>query len=82
MSKSKTVPEGLKDQECKKGSRMKCPKIPYVPVVSLVQDAVNTAKEYPMKIKLPDKPKSRYPFGIPFVFGVVGVRSLLRQLGS
>ena len=56
MSLTKAVPEGLKDQECKKGSCAKHPPIPYVPVVNPVQDLVN-AKEPPMKIKLPDRTK-------------------------
>ena len=55
MSNSKAVPEGLKHQEYEKGSRAKRPPIPYVPVVDPVQDVVNTTKEHPMKIKLPDK---------------------------
>ena len=38
MSNSKAVPDGLKDQECKKGSRAKRPPILYVPVVNPVQD--------------------------------------------
>ena len=53
MSNAKAVPEGLKDQECEKGSRAKRPPIPYVPVVDPVQEVVNTTGT--MTIKLPDK---------------------------
>ncbi len=60
MSLAKAVPEGLKDQEYKKGSRTKHPPIPYVPVIDPVQDVVNS-KERPMKIKLPDKTKIQVP---------------------
>ena len=70
MSLTKAVPEGLKDQECKKGSRAKRPPIPYVPVVDPVQDVVN-AKDHPMKIKLPDKTEIQVPIwhsGMPEVF--------------
>ena len=53
MSNSKAVPEGLKDQECKKGSRAKRPPIPYVPVINPVQDVVNImGNEHPMKTKI------------------------------
>ena len=45
MSNFKDVPEGLKDQECKKGRRAKRPPIPYVPVVDPVQDIINTTKD-------------------------------------
>ncbi len=71
MSNSKAVPEGLKDQKCEKGSRAKHPPIPYVPVVNPVQDVVNTMKEHPMKIKLPDKTKIQVPIwhqGMPEAF--------------
>ena len=70
MSLAKAVPEGLKDQECKKGSRAKRPPIPYVPVVDRVQDVVNS-KERPMKIKLPDKTEIQVPIwhsGTPEAF--------------
>jgi hypothetical protein len=60
MSLPKAVPEGLKDQECEKGSCAKRPPIPYVPVVDPVQDIVNS-KERPMKIKLPDKTEIQVP---------------------
>ena len=40
MSMSKAVPEGHKNQECKKGNRKKCPPIPYIPVVEEVQEAI------------------------------------------
>jgi hypothetical protein len=66
----KAVPKGLKDQECKKGSRVKHPPIPYVPVVNPVQDVVNS-KERPMKIKLPDKTEIQEPIwhsGTPEAF--------------
>jgi hypothetical protein len=36
MSASKSVPEGLKNQECEKGNRKKRPPIPYVPLVNEV----------------------------------------------
>ena len=70
MSLAKAVPEGLKDQECEKGSRAKRPPIPYVPVVDPVQDVVNS-KERPMKIKLPDKTEIQVPIwhsGTPEAF--------------
>jgi hypothetical protein len=57
MSTSKSVPEGLKSQECEKRNRKKRPSIPYVPMVNEVQEAVATGKEYTYKIKLPDKTK-------------------------
>ena len=61
MSNSKAVPEGLKDQECEKGSRARLPPIPYVPVIDPVQEIVNSQKEHPMKIKLPDKTEIQVP---------------------
>ena len=73
MSNSKAVPEGLKDQECEKGSRAKRPPIPYVPVIDPVQDVVNTTKEHPMKIKLPDKTEIQVPIwhqGMPKAFSI------------
>ena len=79
MSNSKAVPEGLKDQECEKGSRAKRPPIPYVPVVDPVQDVVNTTKEHPMKIKLPDKTEIQVPIwhqGTPEAF-LIHVRETL-----
>ncbi len=61
MSNSKAIPEGLKDQECEKGSRARRPPIPYVPVIDPVQEIVNFSKEHPMKIKLPDKTVIQVP---------------------
>ena len=61
MSTSKAVPEGLKNQECKKGNRKKRPPIPYVPTVDEVQEAVNKGKEYSYKIKLTDKTEFSVP---------------------
>ncbi len=55
MSTTKAVPEGLKNQECKKGNRKKCPPIPYVPMVDEVQEAVSKGKDFSYKIKLPNK---------------------------
>ncbi len=57
MSTSKAVPEGLKNQECKKGNRKKRPPIPYVPVVDEVQEAITKRKKYFYKIKLSNKTK-------------------------
>ena len=61
MSTSKADPEGLKNQECEKGNRKKCPPIPYVPIVDEVQEAVAKGKEYSYKIKLPDKTEFSVP---------------------
>jgi len=61
MSASKSVPEGLKNQECEKGNRKKRPPISYVPVVNEVQEAIAKGKEYSYKIKLPDKTKFSVP---------------------
>ncbi len=61
MSASKSVPEGLKNQDYKKGNRKKCPPIPYVPVVNEVQEAATKGKEYSYKIKLPDKTEFSVP---------------------
>jgi hypothetical protein len=61
MSTSKAVPDGLKNQECKKGNRKKRPPIPYVPMVDEIQEAVNKGKEYSYKIKLPDKTEFSVP---------------------
>ncbi len=61
MSASKSVPEGLKNQECEKGNRKKRPPIPYMPVVNEFQEAVAKGKEYSYKIKLPDKTKFSVP---------------------
>ena len=61
MSASKSVPEGLKNQECEKGNRKKRPPIPYVPLVNEVQEAVAKGKEYTYKIKLPDKTEFSVP---------------------
>ncbi len=51
MSTSLKSPDGLKDDECKKGQLSHRPPIPYVPVVDIV-----TPKDEPQvfKIKLPD----------------------------
>jgi hypothetical protein len=61
MSMSKAVPEGLKNQECKKGNHKKRPPIPYVPVVDEVQEAVSKGKDFSYKIKLPDKTQFSVP---------------------
>ena len=61
MSTSKAVPQGLKNQECKKGNRKKHPPIPYVLVVDEVQEAVSKGKDFSYKIKLPDKTKFSVP---------------------
>ncbi len=61
MSTNKSVPEGLKNQECKKGNRKKRPPIPYVPIVNVVQEAISKGKEYTYKIKLPDKTEFSVP---------------------
>ena len=61
MSMSKAVPEGLKNQECKKGNRKKRPPIPYVPVVDEVQEAISKGKDFSYKIKLPNKTKFSVP---------------------
>ena len=61
MSTSKAVPKGLKNQECEKGNRKKCPPIPYVPVVDEVQEAVLKGKDFSYNIKLPNKTKFSVP---------------------
>ena len=61
MSANKSVPEGLKNQECEKGNQKKRPPIPYVPVVNEVQEAISKGKEYSYKIKLPDKTEFSVP---------------------
>jgi hypothetical protein len=61
MSTNKAVPEGLKNQKCKKGYRKKCPPIPYVPMVDEVQEAISKGKEFSYKVKLPDKTKFSVP---------------------
>ncbi len=61
MSMNKSVPEGLKSKECKKGNRKKRPPIPYVPVVNEVQEAIAKGKKYTYKIKLPDKTEFSVP---------------------
>jgi hypothetical protein len=61
MSATKTVPEGLKNQECEKENRKKCPPIPYIPVVDKVQEAVSKGKDFSYKITLPDKTKFSVP---------------------
>jgi hypothetical protein len=61
MSASKSVPEGLKNQECKKGNWKKRPPITYVPVVNEVQEAIAKGKEYSYKIKLPNKTEFSVP---------------------
>ena len=71
MSKSKSVPDGLRDQECERGSRTKRPPISYVPAVDPVQDAVSGTKKYPLKIKLPDNTEFSVPIwntGTPEAF--------------
>jgi hypothetical protein len=60
MSMSKAVPEGLKNQECKKGNRKKHPSIPYVPVGDVVQEAISKGKDFSYN-KLPDKTKFSVP---------------------
>jgi hypothetical protein len=61
MSTSKAVPEGLKNQECEKGNRMKHPPIPYIPIVDGFQEAITKGKEFSYKIKLPDKTEFSVP---------------------
>ena len=61
MSTSKAVPDGLKNQECKKGNKKKRPPIPYMPVVDEVQEAVSKGKDFSYKIKLPDKTEFSVP---------------------
>jgi hypothetical protein len=61
MSTSKAVPEGLKNQECEKGNRKKCPPIPYVLISDKVQEAVLKGKDFSYKIKLPDKTEFSVP---------------------
>jgi hypothetical protein len=61
MSKSKAVLEGLKNQECKKGNRKKCPPIPYEPGVDEVQEAISKGKDFSYKIKLPNKTEFSVP---------------------
>jgi hypothetical protein len=61
MSMSKAVPEGLKNQECNKGNRKKCPPIPYLPMVDVVQEAIAKGKDFSYKIKLPNKTKFSVP---------------------
>ena len=79
MSLAKAIPKGLKDQECKKGSRAKHPPVPYVPAVNPVQDVVS-AKECLMKIKLPDKAKIQVPIwhsGMPEAFFIHICKAIL-----
>ena len=79
MSNSKAVPKGLKDQECKKGSRAKRPPILYVSIIDPIQDVINMAKEHPMKIKLPDKTEIQVPIwhsGMPEAF-LIHIREAL-----
>jgi hypothetical protein len=61
LSMSKAVPEGLKNQECKKGNRKKYPPIPYVPVVDKVQEVILKGKDFSYKIKFHDKTKFSVP---------------------
>jgi hypothetical protein len=61
MSTSKAVPEGLKNQECEKGNRKKCPPIPYVPVADEVQEAISKGKDFSYKIKLSNKTEFSVP---------------------
>ncbi len=65
MSTTKTVPEGLKNQECKKGNRKKRPPIPYIPVLDEVQEVVLKGKDFSYKIELPAKTKFSVPSGTP-----------------
>ena len=58
MSMNKAVPEGLKNKECKKGNRKKCPPIP---IVDEVQEAIAKGKDYSYKINLPDKTEFSVP---------------------
>jgi hypothetical protein len=61
MNASKSVPEGLKNQECEKGNWKKRPPIPYVPIVDEVQESIAKGKEYSYKIKLPNKTQFSVP---------------------
>ena len=55
---SKSVPSGLKDQECERYSK-KRPPIPYVPVVDDVQDSVAVlSKDTSLKISLPGESRN------------------------
>ncbi len=44
MSLVKTVPEGIKDSECKRINLRKPPTVPYVPENGIVQEAVSNLK--------------------------------------
>ena len=71
MTKSKSVPDGVRDQDCERGSCTKRPPISYVPAVDPVQDAVSGTKKYPLKIKLPDNTEFSVPIwntGTPEAF--------------
>ena len=86
MSTSKAVPEGLKNQECKKGNQKKRPPILYVPIVYEVQEAIVKGKEYPYKIKLPDKTEFSVPIwdtGTPeaFLIHVQQAKSACKRKG-
>jgi hypothetical protein len=86
MSMSKAVPEGLKNQECKKGNGKKRPPIPYVPVVDEVQEAIAKGKDFSYKIKLPNRPSLVYPSGTlgptrPFSFMCSKPKAHVRERG-
>ena len=51
MSLLKPIPDGLKDQECKRNCKKRLP-ILQVPVIDDVQDIVAGQKELSLKIKL------------------------------
>jgi hypothetical protein len=52
MSLAKAVPDGLKDQECKKIALPKCPPTPYVPEKDCVQETVSSFKDNLLKMQI------------------------------
>ncbi len=85
MSTTLKTPDGLKDDECKKGQPSNWPPIPYVPVVDIVMP-----KEDPQvfKVKLPDADDSHinmhiYPRGnsAQYLTRIVAVLHAIKQRG-
>ena len=88
MSLAKAVPEGLKDQECEKGTNPKRPPIAYVPVIDEVQEklAENNSEGRTFKISLANDTEFRagvWFFGTPeqFLCHVKQALAALERMG-
>ena len=86
MSASKSVPKGLKNQECEKGNQKKRPPIPYVPIVDEVQEAIAKGKNTPTRLNSSTRPSLVYPSEtlgsrVAFLIHVQQAKSVCKRKG-